>query len=98
MHASEVYMVTRATNNETEPVNFSLDTPSWAFPYPTRSSFLVEVPSASTALHLSQKGYTNISVFEKGHHILPRFSAASNLTKIVRAEYEDPFYTDLIIV
>ncbi|KAJ5720009.1 FAD dependent oxidoreductase [Penicillium malachiteum] len=51
----------------------------------------------STALHLSQKGYTNISVFEKDDNIPPRFSAANDLNKIVRAEYEDPFYTDLTI-
>lgn len=52
----------------------------------------------STALHLSQKGYTNISVFEKDSNIPPRFSAANDLNKIVRAEYEDDFYTDLTIV
>ncbi|KAJ5180049.1 FAD dependent oxidoreductase [Penicillium capsulatum] len=51
----------------------------------------------STALHLSQKGYTNISVFEKDNNIPPRFSAANDLNKIVRAEYEDDFYTDLTI-
>lgn len=52
----------------------------------------------STALHLAQKGYTNISVFEKDDHVPPRFSAANDLNKIVRAEYEDPFYTELTIV
>lgn len=52
----------------------------------------------STALHLSQRGYSNISVFEKDDNIPPRFSAANDLNKIVRAEYEDPFYTDLTIV
>lgn len=52
----------------------------------------------STALHLSQKGYINVSVFEKDDHIPPRYSAANDLNKIVRAEYEDPFYTDLTIV
>ncbi|KAL3457711.1 FAD dependent oxidoreductase [Aspergillus heterothallicus] len=51
----------------------------------------------STALHLLQKGYTNISVFEKDDHIPPRFSAANDLNKIVRAEYDDLFYTDLTI-
>lgn len=52
----------------------------------------------STALHLSQNGYTNVSVFEKDNHIPPRYSAANDLNKIVRAEYEDPFYTELTIV
>jgi sarcosine oxidase/L-pipecolate oxidase len=52
----------------------------------------------STAFNLSQKGYTNISVYEKDDHIPPRFSAANDLNKIVRAEYEDPLYSDLTIV
>ncbi|KAJ5327061.1 FAD dependent oxidoreductase [Penicillium brevicompactum] len=49
----------------------------------------------STALHLTRSGFTNISVYEKDDHIPPRYSAANDLNKIVRAEYEDPFYTDL---
>ncbi|KAE8353458.1 FAD dependent oxidoreductase [Aspergillus coremiiformis] len=49
----------------------------------------------STALHLSQDGYSNIAVFEQDDQVPPRFSAANDLNKIVRAEYEDPFYTDL---
>lgn len=52
----------------------------------------------SSALHLSRKGYTNISVFEKDDNVPPRSSAANDLNKIVRAEYEDQFYTDLTIV
>jgi sarcosine oxidase/L-pipecolate oxidase len=52
----------------------------------------------STAYHLAQEGYTNVSVFERDDHIPPRYSAANDLNKIVRAEYEDPFYTDLTIV
>jgi NADPH-dependent 2,4-dienoyl-CoA reductase/sulfur reductase-like enzyme len=52
----------------------------------------------STALHLTRSGFTNISVYEKDDHIPPRYSAANDLNKIVRAEYEDPFYTDLTIV
>ncbi|KAJ5657437.1 FAD dependent oxidoreductase [Penicillium longicatenatum] len=51
----------------------------------------------SSALHLSRKGYTNISIFEKDDSVPPRSSAANDLNKIVRAEYEDPFYTDLTI-
>ncbi|KAJ5468316.1 hypothetical protein N7475_006068 [Penicillium sp. IBT 31633x] len=51
----------------------------------------------STALHLTRAGFTNISVFERDEHIPPRYSAANDLNKIVRAEYEDPFYTDLTI-
>lgn len=52
----------------------------------------------STAYHLAQKGYTNVCVFERDDRIPPRYSAANDLNKIVRAEYEDPFYTDLTIV
>ena len=52
----------------------------------------------STALHLTQSGYTNISIFEKDDQIPSRWSAANDLNKIVRAEYEDVFYTDLTIV
>ncbi|KUL89502.1 hypothetical protein ZTR_04289 [Talaromyces verruculosus] len=51
----------------------------------------------STALHLVQNGYENITVFEQGDQIPARQSAANDLNKIVRAEYEDPFYTDLAI-
>ncbi|KAF7595993.1 hypothetical protein BBP40_003772 [Aspergillus hancockii] len=49
----------------------------------------------STALHLSRDGYSNISVFEQDDQIPPRYSAANDINKIVRAEYEDPFYTEL---
>lgn len=52
----------------------------------------------STALHLVQSGYSNLTVFEQDEQIPPRYSAANDLNKIVRAEYEDPFYTDLAIV
>ncbi|BCS18274.1 NAD(P)/FAD-dependent oxidoreductase [Aspergillus puulaauensis] len=51
----------------------------------------------STALHLTKDGYTNITVFERDEQIPPRYSAANDLNKIVRAEYEDPFYTDLTV-
>jgi sarcosine oxidase/L-pipecolate oxidase len=52
----------------------------------------------STALHLSRDEYSNISVFEQDDQIPPRYSAANDINKIVRAEYEDPFYTDLTMV
>jgi sarcosine oxidase/L-pipecolate oxidase len=52
----------------------------------------------STALELSRKGYTNISVFEKDEEIPSRWSAANDLNKIMRAEYEDEFYTNLAVV
>ncbi len=52
----------------------------------------------STALELSNKGYTNITVFERDEEIPSRWSAANDLNKIVRAEYEDEFYTNLVVV
>jgi len=52
----------------------------------------------STALELSRKGYTNITVFEKDDEIPSRWSAGNDLNKIMRAEYEDDFYTDLAVV
>ncbi|KAB2575345.1 L-saccharopine oxidase [Lasiodiplodia theobromae] len=51
----------------------------------------------STVFHLSQAGYTNISVFEQDSQVPPRQSAANDINKIVRAEYEDPFYTELTV-
>ncbi|KAF1972245.1 FAD dependent oxidoreductase [Bimuria novae-zelandiae CBS 107.79] len=51
----------------------------------------------STALELSKNGYMNITVFEKDEEIPSRWSAANDLNKIARAEYEDDWYTDLAI-
>jgi len=52
----------------------------------------------STALELANQGYSNITVFEKDEDIPSRWSAANDLNKIMRAEYEDDFYTDLAVV
>ncbi|KAI8934830.1 hypothetical protein NX059_008511 [Plenodomus lindquistii] len=51
----------------------------------------------STAFELSNKGYTDITVFEKDEDIPSRWSAANDLNKIMRAEYEDDFYTNLAV-
>ncbi|KAF2850963.1 FAD dependent oxidoreductase [Plenodomus tracheiphilus IPT5] len=51
----------------------------------------------STALELSNKGYTDITVFEKDEEIPSRWSAGNDLNKIMRAEYEDEFYTNLAV-
>ncbi|KAM5344400.1 hypothetical protein ACJ41O_012937 [Fusarium nematophilum] len=51
----------------------------------------------STVVHLLQAGYKDITVLDKDDDIPSRFSAANDLNKIVRAEYEDPFYTDLTL-
>jgi sarcosine oxidase/L-pipecolate oxidase len=52
----------------------------------------------STALHLNSAGHSDITVFDRGEKVPSRFSAAWDINKIVRAEYEDPFYTDLALV
>lgn len=52
----------------------------------------------STALHLSLTGYSDITVFDRAETIPSHFSAAYDLNKIVRAEYEDEFYTQLALV
>jgi sarcosine oxidase / L-pipecolate oxidase len=51
----------------------------------------------STALHLVNAGHTNITVFDRATDIPSRYSGGYDLNKIVRAEYEDPFYTDLAL-
>jgi sarcosine oxidase/L-pipecolate oxidase len=51
----------------------------------------------STALHVAQDGYTNITVLDREPVPSP-YSAGNDLNKIVRAEYEDPFYTALALV
>lgn len=52
----------------------------------------------STALRLSEAGFCDITVLEKDNSIPSRYSAANDLNKIVRAEYENPFYTRLTLV
>ena len=52
----------------------------------------------STALHLSQAGYSNITVLDKSQEIPSGFSAAKDVNKIMRPEYDDLFYTDLTVV
>lgn len=52
----------------------------------------------STALHMTDAGYTNITVYERATQIPSPYSAAWDINKIVRAEYEDPFYTKLALV
>lgn len=52
----------------------------------------------STALHMIDSGYSDITVIERAEQIPSRYSAAWDLNKIVRAEYEDSFYTELALV
>ena len=52
----------------------------------------------STALHMINSGYVDVTVIERAERIPSRYSAAWDLNKIVRAEYEDAFYTELALV
>lgn len=52
----------------------------------------------ATAHHLISNGYTDITVLEKDDFVPSRFSAAHDLNKVIRAEYADPFYTELSLV
>lgn len=51
----------------------------------------------STAYHMARAGYKSITVLEAGDAVPSPLSAANDLNKIIRAEYEDPFYTDLAL-
>ncbi|KAK7413781.1 hypothetical protein QQX98_007348 [Neonectria punicea] len=51
----------------------------------------------STALELAQNGYRNVTVLDRASEIPSSYSAGCDLNKIVRAEYEDGFYTDLAL-
>ena len=52
----------------------------------------------STAYHLAKAGYKDITVLEKSAVVPPEDSAGNDLNKIIRAEYEDPFYSALALV
>ncbi|KAJ4213261.1 hypothetical protein NW759_011103 [Fusarium solani] len=51
----------------------------------------------STVLHLLEAGFKDITVLDRDDEVPSRFSAANDINKIVRAEYEDDFYTDLTL-
>ena len=69
---------------------------------PSKDSAVVIVGAGawglSTALHMVGAGYSNITVLDRTERIPSPYSAACDLNKIVRAEYEDRFYTDLALV
>ena len=52
----------------------------------------------STAYHLSKSGYNDVTVLDKSAFVPSVSSAGNDLNKIIRAEYEDPFYADLALV
>ncbi|KAL2136226.1 hypothetical protein VTI74DRAFT_4856 [Chaetomium olivicolor] len=51
----------------------------------------------STAYRLAKAGYKHITVLEQSPSIPSDSSAGHDLNKIIRAEYEDPFYTYLAL-
>ncbi|KAI0425320.1 FAD dependent oxidoreductase [Xylaria sp. FL1042] len=51
----------------------------------------------STALHLARAGYSDILVLDKGATVPSTFSAANDVNKILRVEYDDDFYTNLAV-
>lgn len=52
----------------------------------------------STAYHLAKSGFNNITVLDKSEFLPSEASAGNDLNKIIRAEYEDPWYTELALV
>jgi len=73
--------------------------------YPKDTSVFIvgaSVFGLSTALHLAQAGYENITVFDRSTTLPSPFAASHDLNKIIRAEYgadhaSDDFYTDLAL-
>jgi sarcosine oxidase/L-pipecolate oxidase len=52
----------------------------------------------STALYLTEAGYSDVTILDRAEAILSPYSAAYDLNKIVRAEYEGDFYSKLALV
>lgn len=51
----------------------------------------------SAAYHLARAGYKSVTVLEKGASIPSPLSAGNDINKIIRGEYEDPFYSELAL-
>ncbi|KAK1674024.1 FAD dependent oxidoreductase [Colletotrichum godetiae] len=51
----------------------------------------------SAAYHFTRAGYKCITILEKGKSVPSSLSAGNDVNKIIRAEYEDPFYTELAL-
>jgi sarcosine oxidase/L-pipecolate oxidase len=70
-------------------------------PFTTSTSVLIIGAGTfgiSTAYHLAVSGYRNLKVLDRAAIIPSSYSAGTDLNKIIRAEYEDPFYTSLALV
>ncbi|KAF5005656.1 hypothetical protein FDECE_7912 [Fusarium decemcellulare] len=51
----------------------------------------------STAYHLAKAGYQDVTVLDKSPFIPSEDSAGNDVNKIIRAEYEDPWYAELAL-
>ncbi|KAE8369007.1 FAD dependent oxidoreductase [Aspergillus caelatus] len=51
----------------------------------------------STGLYLTEAGYSDVTILERAETIPSPYSAAYDLNKIIRAEYEDDFYSKLAL-
>ncbi|KAJ4246819.1 hypothetical protein NW762_013371 [Fusarium torreyae] len=51
----------------------------------------------STTVHLLRAGFKDITVIDKEDDVPSAYSAANDLNKIVRAEYEDDFHRELTL-
>lgn len=49
----------------------------------------------STAYHLLQRGYTNVTVLDRSEKLPAPDAASTDINKIVRTSYPDVFYTQL---
>ncbi|KAF6806645.1 fructosyl amine:oxygen oxidoreductase [Colletotrichum sojae] len=67
---------------------------------PNKTSSIVIIGAGtfgiSTAYHLAKRGYTNITCIDR-HPVPSLDSAAYDLNKIIRTEYDEPLYTQLAL-
>ncbi|KAH7883202.1 FAD dependent oxidoreductase [Phlebopus sp. FC_14] len=49
----------------------------------------------STALHLLQRGYKDVTVLDRAQELPAKDAASTDINKIVRSSYADKFYTEL---
>ncbi|KAF6831612.1 fructosyl amine:oxygen oxidoreductase [Colletotrichum plurivorum] len=67
---------------------------------PSKTSSIVIIGAGtfgiSTAYHLAKRGYTNITCIDR-HPVPSLDSAAYDLNKIIRTEYDEPLYTELAL-
>ncbi|EJD08077.1 FAD dependent oxidoreductase [Fomitiporia mediterranea MF3/22] len=81
------------------PTDLTPSTHSSASPPLVPSSKIVIVGSGcfgiSTAIHLLQRGYTDVVVLDRASELPAADAASTDINKIVRSAYQDEFYTRL---